>query len=143
VRDMQHLKDMARPAQSAGGQSGSARQVNQFRARGVLDEYKRIAILTCISEDGRNTEKRSRGSSDHVAEMALRIKERDADWRHKKTGDFPCSKDARHTAYNTYVRAKHRALVRNVQRTYIAKLTLHERVRMIVHALLTWYHHRK
>jgi hypothetical protein len=45
VRDMQHLKDMARPAQSAGGQSGSARQVNQFRARGVLDEY-----VSAISE---------------------------------------------------------------------------------------------
>jgi hypothetical protein len=39
VRDVQHLKDIARPAQSAAGQSGSERQKNKIEAREIWDEY--------------------------------------------------------------------------------------------------------
>ena len=39
VRDVQPLKDIARPAQSAAGQSGSERQKNKIEAREIWDEY--------------------------------------------------------------------------------------------------------
>jgi hypothetical protein len=39
VRDVKHLEDIARPAQSAGGQSGSARQTRNITPRGIWDEY--------------------------------------------------------------------------------------------------------
>jgi hypothetical protein len=41
VRDLQHLKDIARPAQSAAGQAGSRRQVNERGAEWLWEEYKR------------------------------------------------------------------------------------------------------
>jgi hypothetical protein len=39
VRDVQHLTDLAKPAQSAGGQSGSARQTKKITSKGIWDEY--------------------------------------------------------------------------------------------------------
>jgi hypothetical protein len=39
VRDLKHLEDLARPAQSAGGQSGSFRQTNNIEAGQIWDEY--------------------------------------------------------------------------------------------------------
>jgi hypothetical protein len=39
VRDVKNLEDIARPAQSAAGQSGSARQKNKITPRGIWDEY--------------------------------------------------------------------------------------------------------
>ena len=39
VRDVQHLEELARPAQSAAGQSGSARQKNKIQASTLWDEY--------------------------------------------------------------------------------------------------------
>jgi len=41
VRDLQHLKDIARPALSAAGQAGSRRQVNERGAEWLWEEYKR------------------------------------------------------------------------------------------------------
>jgi hypothetical protein len=40
VRDLQHLKDIARPAQSVAGQSGSHRQVNERTPEWLWEHYK-------------------------------------------------------------------------------------------------------
>ena len=40
VRDVQHLEDIARPAQSAAGQAGSHRQVNALTPEWLWTQYK-------------------------------------------------------------------------------------------------------
>ena len=55
---------------------------------------------------------------------------------------FPgLTNSARNAQYTSYVRDGYRALVREKQRMFVETLPLIERVVVVVHALLTWYHH--
>ena len=78
--------------------------------------------------------------NDDLTEMVRRVQERQQGWRQKKRSEFPGpTNGARCNAYKSYVRGSYRDLVKDVQRTYIEKLTLIERVGVVVHTLLTWY----
>ena len=209
VRDFKHLEDLARPTQSAAGQSGSFRQTNHIEAGQIWDKYV-IAIgkdplaangsQTCplfvnlqdvIGQDGieafgaelvdqlgkltnwnpgtfAHLETEGHGSallvrgsissavsddlgpklsSDDLLEMVRRIqasqsdKARGKEWRHKKRAEFPGpSKSMKDSQYKSYVKDGYRALVKEKQCMFIKTLTLNERVVVVVHALLTWYH---
>jgi hypothetical protein len=50
------------------------------------------------------------------------------------------SKGLRESQYQSYIRDGYRALVKEKQCMFIKTLTLKERVVVVAHALLTWYH---
>ena len=98
----------------------------------------RASISSTVSEDLGPTPK-----NDDLTEMVRRIEMRDTEWRHKKRSEFPGpTRSARGSQYKSYVRDSYRALVKEKQRTFIETLPLIERVGVVVHALLTWYHNR-
>jgi len=184
VRDVQHLEDIARPARSAAGQSGSARQTKNITPRGIWDEYvidvdkeplaqsskttpllvnlqdvigqdgieafgeavvvqlgkltdwypKRFADLQIeghasagqIRESISSTVSEDLGPTppnQDLTKMVRRIQERDTEWRHKNTSEFPGpTKGARYSQYRSYVGDSYRALVKEKQRTFIETL---------------------
>ncbi len=202
VRDVKHLKDLARPTQSEGGQSGSVRQTNKIEAGQIWDKYVIVIgkdpmtpkSATCpllvnltdvIGQDGikvfgaevvvqlekltnwhpgifakleieghasalRVRESISSAVSKDLGptpkvkdliEMVRRIQARDTKWSHKTRSEFPgLTKSARESQYKSYVKVGYRALEREKQRMFIKTLPLIERVVVVVHALLTWYH---
>jgi hypothetical protein len=202
VRDFKHLEDLARPALSEAGQSGSVRQTNKIEAGKIWDKYVIVigkdplaaSSPTCplmvnlpdvIGQDGikvfgaelvvqlekltswkpeifakleieghasarRVRESISSAVSDELGrtpkasdliEMVRRIQAHDTKWSHMTRGEFPgLTKSARDVQYKSYVRDGYRALEREKQRMFVEKLPLIERVVVVVHALLTWYH---
>ncbi len=55
LRDVQHLEDLARPTQSAGGQSGSFRQTNNIEAEQIWDKYVNAIGKDPLAANGSST----------------------------------------------------------------------------------------
>ena len=76
------------------------------------------SIFSTVSEDLGPTP-----PNQDLTKMVRRIQERDTEWRHKNTSEFPGpTKGARYSQYRSYVGDSYRALVKEKQRTFIETL---------------------